>query len=312
MVDRRLGRGLEFFLSDTKDAAGPSTARGGPPGAEVPKGDEISQLELKSLVPSRFQPRTEFDVAELEELAASMRASGVLQPILVRPQTGGKFEIICGERRWRAAQMAGLERIPALIRDLSDDAAAVVALVENVQRTDLNAIEKAKAFKRIQQLTKANQAEIAKKVGLQRSTVTNLLRLLELPKSIQEHVSRGTLSMGHARALLGLAGAEEQITVAEEILRKRLSVRQVEEFIQSLNAATEPPTPASVAEKAKKVPKGRPVWLNEIEDQLVEALHTSVSVKYGRKRSKITIECLGREEFERVYELLKGLGDGVE
>lgn len=306
MVDRRLGRGLEFFLSDTKETEALSTATAG---TAKSGGDEISQLELKTLVPSRFQPRAEFDVSELEELAASLRASGVLQPILVRPTPEGKFEIICGERRWRAAQLAGLERIPALVRELSDETAAVVGLVENVQRTDLNAIEKARAFRRIQQLTQANQAEIAKRVGLQRSTVANMLRLLDLPKSVQEHVSRGTLSMGHARALLGLAGAEEQVTVAEEIIRKRLSVRQVEEFIQVLNAATEPPTAASVA---KKAPKGRPVWVNEIEEHLVEALNTSVSVKYGRKRSKITIECLGREEFERVYELLKGLGGGEE
>lgn len=306
MVDRRLGRGLEFFLSDTKETEALSTATAG---TAKSGGDEITQLELKTLVPSRFQPRAEFDVSELEELAASLRASGVLQPILVRPTPEGKFEIICGERRWRAAQLAGLERIPALVRELSDETAAVVGLVENVQRTDLNAIEKARAFRRIQQLTQANQAEIAKKVGLQRSTVANMLRLLDLPKSVQEHVSRGTLSMGHARALLGLAGAEEQVTVAEEIIRKRLSVRQVEEFIQVLNAATEPPTAASVA---KKAPKGRPVWVNEIEEHLVEALNTSVSVKYGRKRSKITIECLGREEFERVYELLKGLGGGEE
>ncbi|MEE2886440.1 MAG: ParB/RepB/Spo0J family partition protein [Planctomycetota bacterium] len=293
-------------MSDTKETEALSTATAG---TAKSGGDEISQLELKTLVPSRFQPRAEFDVSELEELAASLRASGVLQPILVRPTPEGKFEIICGERRWRAAQLAGLERIPALVRELSDETAAVVGLVENVQRTDLNAIEKARAFRRIQQLTQANQAEIAKRVGLQRSTVANMLRLLDLPKSVQEHVSRGTLSMGHARALLGLAGAEEQVTVAEEIIRKRLSVRQVEEFIQVLNAATEPPTAASVA---KKAPKGRPVWVNEIEEHLVEALNTSVSVKYGRKRSKITIECLGREEFERVYELLKGLGGGEE
>ena len=191
MVGRRLGRGLEFFLSDTKTAAKAPTAVDVAP---TPSGDEITQLELKTLVPSRFQPRTEFDVAELEALGSSIRTSGVLQPILVRPQPEGKYEIICGERRWRAAQLAGLERIPALVRDLSDDAAAVVALVENVQRTDLNAIEKARAFKRIQQLTKANQAELAKRVGLQRSTVANMLRLLELPKSVQAHVSRGTLS----------------------------------------------------------------------------------------------------------------------
>ena len=205
--------------------------------------------------------------------------------------------------------MAGLERIPALVREADDDEAAVLALVENVQRADLNAIEKARAFKEIQRATKSSQAEVAKTVGLDRSTVTNLIRLLDLPAEVQGHVSRGTISMGHARALLGLAGAEEQETLAAEIIKTRMSVREVEALIQGLNAATEPPKGKSPGKPRPSEGKGRPVWLNEIEDTLCETLATSVKVQYGRKRSKITIECLGRDEFERVYELLKGLGE---
>ena len=282
---------MEFFLSGSKKA--------------VSGDEEVAHVELNQVSPNPFQPRADFDQKELDQLAASLRNSGVLQPILVRP-VDGKYQIIAGERRWRAAKLAGLERIPALVRDLPDETAAVLALVENVQRTDLNAIEKATAFKQIQTMTKGSSAEVAKQVGLDRTTVTNLVRLLELPQSVQTHVSRGTLTMGHARALLALAGPEEQEALAEEILRKKLSVRQVEAYIQALDAATEPPGKGgkNKADKAP-TPRGRPVWLNEIEDNLVAALGTSVAVTYGKKRSRITIECVGREEFERVYELLR-------
>ena len=211
MVERRLGRGLDFFLSGSRGDAAPPPSAGAPElGAQAPTGSEVQQIEVGRLQAGAGQPRTEFDESELEQLSQSIRASGVLQPILVRPVDGGeKFEIIAGERRWRAAQRVGLERIPALVREVSDDQAAVFALVENVQRTDLNAIEKAQAFKKIQQLTEASQEEVARQVGLNRSSVANFLRLLDLPEPVQDHVSRGTLSMGHARALLGLDGGPQ-------------------------------------------------------------------------------------------------------
>jgi len=284
---------LEFFLSGSRSSSK----------TEVPGEDAVMQLELDQLIPSPFQPRTAFDPVDLQNLAASLRTSGVLQPILVR-RSGTQFQIVAGERRWRAAKLAGLERIPALVKDISDETAAVLGLVENVQRTDLNAIEKAKAFQQIQTLTKASQRDLARQVGLERSTVTNLLRLLELPEEVQEMVSGGSLTMGHARALLGLAGADEQNAVAVEIVKKRLNVRQVEAMVNSLNEATEPPRDG----KRRKAPSGRPVWLNEIEENLAEALGAAVSIRYGSKRSRITIETLSREEFERVYELLKGAG----
>lgn len=295
MVDRRLGRGLEFFLSGSKSEEKGMSA------------EEIHSLELSQVGPNPNQPRKEFGEKELEELASSIRTSGVLQPILVRPAGKGRFQLVAGERRWRAAKIAGLERIPAVVREIEDQQAAIFSLVENVQRADLNALEKARAFQEILKLTRSNQGELAKQVGLERSTVTNFLRLLDLPEEVQLMVSRGTLSMGQARALLGLAGGEEQKAVAEEIVRKRLSVRQVEALIQSLNAATDPD-----AKKRGRIgdKPGRPVWVHEIEENLVGALGTPVSIQYGAKRSRITIECLGREEFERVYELLlKTRGD---
>src|SRR5688572_9059321 len=187
MVEKRLGRGLDFFITSSGTT-----------------GDEVTMLEVAQLVPSPHQPRREFDPGELQELSSSIRASGVLQPILVR-KVGGRFEIVAGERRWRAAKMAGLERIPALVRDIADPTAAVVGLVENIQRADLNAMEKARAFDKILKLTKGSQEEIARQVGLDRSSVANFLRLLELPDEVQDLVSRGTLTMGHARALLALA-----------------------------------------------------------------------------------------------------------
>ncbi len=292
MVERRLGRGLDFFLSGS---SAPSGSRGK---------DGVAEIELSKLTPNRHQPRREFDEGELKELAASIRATGILQPILVREGKSG-FEIVAGERRWRAAQMAGLERIPAIVREVGDEMLAVFGLVENLQRSDLNPIEKAQAFRKIQTLTKGSQADIARQVGLERSSVANFMRLLELPEDVQAHVSRGTLSMGHARALLGLSGADERSAIAEEVVRQRMSVRQVEALVQEMAEAAKP------SQKGKRKPKKgeRPVWLNEIEDNLVEALGTPVTVRYGNRRSTITIECKGREEFERVYERLKDLGD---
>lgn len=287
MVEKRLGRGLDFFITSAGSGAG---------GA----GDEVSMLELTSLTPSPHQPRRDFDPKDLEELSNSIRASGVLQPILVRKH-GARFEIVAGERRWRAAKLAGLERIPALIREISDQAAAVLGLVENIQRSDLNAIEKALAFQKILALTKGNQEDVARQVGLDRSSVANFLRLLELPAEVQQLVSRGTLTMGHARALLALATPEEMQAVAAKIAKERLSVRQVEDLVKAITSST---APASV----RASPKGRPIWVNEIEETLVEALGVPVKVRYGRKRSSIMVECAGREEFERVYELLKSLG----
>ncbi|MHC5062745.1 MAG: ParB/RepB/Spo0J family partition protein [Planctomycetota bacterium] len=302
MVKRRLGRGLDFFLS--------SSERGGPKDGDGPgQAFEVSEVDISKLHPNPTQPRREFPEKEIKELSDSILSAGILQPILVRKDGDGDgLQIVAGERRWRAARLAGLERLPVILRDISNEQVAVIGLVENLHREDLNPIEKAQAFQRIQKLAKINQEEVARQVGLDRSTVANFLRLLELASEVQAHVSRGTLSMGHARALLALASKEEQKLVAEDAIKRGLNVRQVEQLVQTMKPSKAPT--GKQGESAPRTVKDRPAWLKEIEDTLEEVLGTMVAVKYGKKRSHITIECLGRDEFERVYDLLKAAGDG--
>ena len=199
-----------------------------------------------------------------------------------------------------------------LVREVSDEQSALFGLVENLHREDLNPIEKAQAFRRIQQITKGSQDEVARQVGLDRSTVANFVRLLDLPAEVQAHVSRGTLSMGQARALLAVPDADGRLRLAEQAIRERWSVRQVESAAQAWkDGGPTAPAPEGGSEQAPSgsgsdaKAKERPLWLKEIEDNLSEALGTSVQVRYGRKRSKIVIECLGRDEFERIYEQLQ-------
>jgi ParB family chromosome partitioning protein len=241
------------------------------------------------------------DEAELQALADSIRASGVLQPILAR-QVGDRFQIVAGERRWRAAHLAGLADGPVLVRPLSDQDSALYALVENLQREDLNAIEKARGLKLLMEQLATTQEQVARQVGLERSTLANFLRLLDLPEAVQQHVSRGTLTMGHARSLLALPDHDVMIQTADAAIRQGLSVRALEVHVKDLLAAS---TGEAAAPAGKQGKRERPVWLNELEESLVEALGTPVTIRYGRKRSQIVIECAGRDEFERVYQRLK-------
>ncbi len=288
MGERRLGRGLDFFLS-----------RGSAAKDVTP---EIHEVDVAALVANPFQPRREFSEDNLKELADSIRANGVLQPILVRKTPAGALQIVAGERRWRAAKLLGMERIPAVVREITDEQAAVFALVENVQRADLNPIDKALGFSKLLEMTKASQEELARRIGFDRSTLANFIRLLDLSPPVQAFVSRGTLTMGHARALLGL-DADAQLRLAEQAIRDRWSVREIEAKAQHLKGAAAAPTPAA----GKKKKGTRPVWLNEIEDTLADTLGAAVHVRYGRKRATISIECRGREDFERVYEMLKAV-----
>jgi ParB family chromosome partitioning protein len=250
-------------------------------------------------VTSPYQPRKHIGESELKELAASISKSGLLQPILAR-RIGSHLEIVAGERRWRAAQLAGLTQVPVLVRSISDQESAVFGLVENLQREDLNAIEKAQGFRLLMDMLGATQEEVATQVGLDRSTVANFVRLLDLPLAVQEHVSRGTLSMGHARSLLALPDAEAMVTAADEAIRGGLSVRALEARVKEAHEASRGKPAKSVGTKS------RPVWLNELEESLVDSLSTPVSIRYGRKRSQIVIDCAGREEFERIFQRLKG------
>lgn len=298
MVDRRLGRGLDFFLSGGKaQPAAPANRVDLSPEAKRPE-DEVLQVSLEALQVNPYQPRKVMGESELAELAESIRVSGILQPILAR-RVGEQLEIIAGERRWRAAKIAGLSKVPVLVRTVSDQDSAVIALVENLQREDLNAIEKAEGFKLLL-ATVGTQEEVAKRVGLERSSVANFLRLLDLPEDVRAHVSRGTLSMGHARSLLALPDAEAISAMAGEAVKHSWSVRVTEAAVKGV---LERPLQAGKGEPGKA--KARPVWLNELEESLVEALGTPVAIRYGRKRSQIVIDCAGREEFERVFQRLK-------
>ncbi|MGE3173321.1 MAG: ParB/RepB/Spo0J family partition protein [Planctomycetota bacterium] len=334
MVDRKLGRGLDFFLSPTSRGVTPPPAKvddqrakpeapaldkpaatataastQAPPQAPAPAaqavsptvpGSEMRLVPVDRIQANPHQPRTSIQDGDLGELADSIRESGVLQPILVRAR-GGAFEIVAGERRWRAAKLAGLAEVPVVVRAITDQESAVFALVENVQREDLNAMEKAQAFRELQKQLQVSQEEIAKKVGLERSTVANFVRLLDLTPAVQEHVSRGTLSMGHARALLAIKDKDVQVRLADAVIRQGMSVRALEELIRQ--QATAAPLAAAPSKQTKAQAKA--AWLKEIEECLTETLSTTTTVRYGRKASVIQITCAGREEFERIYARLK-------
>src|SRR5690606_33868729 len=209
----------------------------------------------------KYQPRGDMDATAPEELAQSIKAQGVMQPIVVRPIGEGRFEIIAGERRWRASQQAGLDTIPAMVRELTDEAAIAMALIENIQREDLNPIEEAMALQRLQQEFQLTQQQVAEAVGKSRVTITNLLRLIALPEEVKTLLSHGDLEMGHARALLGLP-PEQQIEGARHVVARGLTVRQTEALVRQWLSAKDKP-----AEKAKADPD-----INRLEQRLAEKL----------------------------------------
>src|SRR5262245_47820577 len=208
---RALGRGLSALLSDT-----------------TPQGEELLEIDIDLIDPNPDQPRTHFPEAKLDELAQSIRSNGIVQPILLRGVTNGRYQIIAGERRWRAAQRAGLHKVPAVIRNIADDKLLELALIENIQRQDLNPMEEAQAYQRLIHSLGLTQDEVAKQVGKDRTSISNYLRLLKLPADIQHMLEEDLISMGHARALLGFDSNEDQKSFAEDIIKRKLSVREVE------------------------------------------------------------------------------------
>ena len=213
MKRKALGKGLSALLPDPEPSAAPV--------------ESANDVPLDQLEPNPFQPRTVFEPKQLQELAASLRETGMVQPILVRRQ-GGRYQIIAGERRWRAAREAGLASVPVVVRDVPDDRLLELALVENIQRQELMPLEEAQAYQRLHDEFRLTQEEVARRVGKDRSTVANTLRLLRLPPKVRELLAAGRLDAGHARALLALDGADDQVALAAEIARRGLSVREVE------------------------------------------------------------------------------------
>ncbi|MWV10852.1 ParB/RepB/Spo0J family partition protein [Pseudomonas sp. R-28-1W-6] len=280
---RGLGRGLDALLGGTSAAALEEQA-------VQADSRELQHLPLDLIQRGKYQPRRDMDPGALEELANSIKVQGVMQPIVVRPIGGGRFEIIAGERRWRASQQAGLEKIPAMVREVPDEAAIAMALIENIQREDLNPIEEAVALQRLQQEFELTQQQVADAVGKSRATITNLLRLIALPEEIKTLLSHGDLEMGHARALLGLP-LEQQVEGARHVVARGLTVRQTEALVrQWLNTK----------EKPAAVVKSDPD-INRLEQRLAEKLGAPVQIKHGQKgKGQLVIRYSSLDELQGV------------
>ena len=316
---RRLGRGLEALLAARPAAATavPAGAAGAAAAGEGERGgepaSELQAVKIADVRPNPFQPRKEFKAEELAELEASLRSSGLLQPITVRPVGGGGFELIAGERRLRAAQRVGWTEIPALVKPIDDRTAATLALVENLQRSDLNAVEEAEGYQRIMQEFSLTQQQVADVVGKDRTTVANTMRVLQLPASVRRMVQDGQITLGHARALLALGGGVMRIVdMAREVVARGLSVREVEKRAREgrpgsgVSGATGKGGEGSVA--GKRDPEAR-----RIEDLLRRYLQTDVHLSVGAKqRGEIRIMFYSNDDLERVLELVLGAtGEGL-
>ncbi len=279
---RGLGRGLDELLSS-------ATANTLQEQAAQADASELQHLSLDSVQRGKYQPRGDMDQASLEELAQSIKAQGVMQPIVVRLVAKNTYEIIAGERRWRASKLAGLKTIPALVRDVSDEAAIAMALIENIQREDLNPIEEAVALQRLQKEFELTQQEVANAVGKSRASVANLLRLTGLPDEVKTLLAHGDLEMGHARAILGLP-AEHQVEAARHVVAKALTVRQTEALVRNMQEDK----PAK--EKAAPDPD-----VKRLELKLAERLGTQVQIKQGRKgKGQLVISYGTLEELQGV------------
>lgn len=284
MKGKKLGKGLDYLLGE---ALGSPTE----PAIVTAASPSTMDLPVKQIRPNPFQPRKDWQSAEIEELAASIREQGLIQPIVVR-KSGESWQIVAGERRFRALQHLGKDSVPVVVREIDDRAMLEVALVENLQRKDLSPIEKAQAFRALIDRFRLTHESVSTKLGLDRSTVTNFLRLLDLPEPIREAVSRGTLTMGHARCLAALTSAAEQLVLAKRIEKEGMSVRKLEKLVQNLKT---PPLP--VEEKPSGV--SAPV-IKDWEERLRRHFETKVKVKMGHNRGAILIEFYNLDDFDRI------------
>lgn len=283
-TQRGLGRGLDALFS---------------PGSSEDDQALIVSIPVKKISPNKFQPRRVFDEEALEELASSIEQYGILQPIVLRKALNG-YELVAGERRWRASKLAGITDIPAIIKEYTDSEMIEIALIENIQREDLNAIEEALAYRRLMDELSLTQEEVGRKVGRSRSLIANMVRLLNLDPKVQEYVSRGTLSMGQARPLLALETGELQIEAADIIIEEDLSARGAEELVRRYGELPKQPKTST------KTPEDKGIFVIEAEDRLKLLLGTQVKIKPGKIKSKIEIEFYSPEDFERIVDVLSG------
>jgi ParB family chromosome partitioning protein len=268
-----LGKGLESLLPE--------------------KGEDIIRIEIEKIVPNKHQPRKIFKDAALKELSASIKEKGVLQPVIVSRNGDGTFSLIAGERRWRAAAIAGLKKIPALIKNVSSQDAVEIALIENIQREELNAVETAEAFNRLLKEFSLTQEDLSQRVGKERATVANYLRILKLPDEIKALLNEDKISLGHAKALLSLEVKQKQMEAVKEIVKKGLSVREAEALCKRLSQ------PKQSVKKKEKMPE-----VADLEHKLTSSLGTKVRLHHKDKRGKIEIEYYSLDELDRLLEIL--------
>lgn len=293
MEKKALGRGLAALISSGRNVEEVLKK-------EIPLEPQSTQekgvfyVETSKLVPNRFQPRMDFDSSRLSELIESIKEKGVLAPILAR-RVQDKYEIIAGERRFRAAQQLKLERVPVVIRNVNDQEALVLSIVENIQRQELNPVEEAHAFQRLIKEFSLTQEDIAKAVSKDRSTVSNILRLLNLPLEIQKAIASGKLSFGHGKALLSLESISQQIKLTQLVLSKSLSVRELENYILTNRA---------VSLKTRRTPKAKDPYIADLENQLQQIFGTKVRLFVFKKRGKIQIEYYNEQDRERILKIL--------
>lgn len=279
MERKVLGRGLEALIPTDSQASR----------------ERVQMLKLSQVHAGRFQPRLQFSQDKLEELANSIREKGVIQPIIVRAIDQDHFELIAGERRLRAVKHLGLEEIPAIVRRIPDSEVLETSIIENIQREELHSLEEAKAYKRLAEEFGLTQDLIAQRVGKDKSSISNLLRLLNLPQKIQDYLSQNFISFGHAKALLSLTDSQQQIIFCERVIKKGLSVRQLEFSVTQRR-------PARKSNRVSADPQD--VHLKDLEEKLQHRLGTKVRIQHGKKRGKIEIEYYSLDDLERVLALL--------
>ena len=279
MARKALGRGLKALIPDTKPPEGPS----------------LHQVPIDKILPGRYQPRADFDSEKIRELADSIRARGIIQPLVVKPAEGERFELIAGERRWRAAREAGLTAVPVVIRPAADGETLELALIENLQREDLNPIEAARAYRQLVETFNLTQEEVATQVGKDRSSVANHLRLLKLPGEIQEELIGGRISMGHARAILSAGSREAQLKMCKAIVARGLSVREAEELARKRT---------SPAGNKKRAPANKDIYIKDLEGKIRASLGTKVAIRTAGQGGTIEVSFFSREELDRLADVL--------
>jgi ParB family transcriptional regulator, chromosome partitioning protein len=280
-VSRGLGKGLGAFFAD----------------ADIKEDDKVIEVSLSELRPNPYQPRKQFDQEAIQELKESILQHGIIQPLIVRKSIRG-YEIVAGERRFRASKEANLQVVPVVVKDFTEDEMREIALIENLQRENLNAIEEAEAYQAIMDASGVTQEELAKRLGKSRPYIANHLRLINLPAAVKALLSDKTLSMGHGRALLGLKDRKKIVPVTEKVIKESLNVRQLEELVKKINDNVS-------RETKKKTKEDKSIFIKETENYLREQFGTPVLISKKKKKGKIEIEFYSEDDLERIIELLQ-------